>query len=262
MTSLPILSRRFVRLARMVLGEDGDELMRIVVFGANGRTGRQLAAQALAADHEVVVVTRHPEQMPRRDCIAVIGADVTDAAAVDAAVAGGDAVISVLGVPYTRKPVSVYSAGTANIIAAMKNHDVRRLAVTSTAAVDPGYRASDSVIFTRVMEPLFMRLPGKTVYADNRRMEALTRASSLDWTIIRACWLFNAATVSDYKVIEGSVHGMFTARADLAACLLSQLVGEQYVRKTIGVVTTAGTPSLPRQVWREVIRKQELERTG
>jgi NAD(P)-dependent dehydrogenase (short-subunit alcohol dehydrogenase family) len=38
--------------------------MRIVVFGANGPAGRQLAGQALAAGHEVVAVTRHPEQVP------------------------------------------------------------------------------------------------------------------------------------------------------------------------------------------------------
>jgi putative NADH-flavin reductase len=231
--------------------------MRIVVFGANGPTGRQLTSQALTAGHEVVAVTRHPEQVQPRDRLAVVGADVTDAAAVDAAVAGGDAVLSVLGVPYTFKPVSLYSAGTANVITAMANHGVRRLVVTGTAAIDPGYRASDSVIFTRAMEPLFMRLPGKTVYADNRRMEALIRAADLDWTIVRACWLFNAATVSDYQVIEGSIHGMFTARADLATCMLKQLADDRYVRKTFGVVTAAGTPSIPRQIWQEVIRKEK-----
>ncbi|HEY3953754.1 MAG TPA: NAD(P)H-binding protein [Streptosporangiaceae bacterium] len=231
--------------------------MRIVVFGANGPTGRQLTVQALAARHEVVAVTRHPDQISPRDRLAVVGADVTNPAAVEAAVTGGDVVLSALGVPYTRKPVSVYSAGTANIITAMEKHGVRRLIVTGTAAVDPGYQSSDSVIFTRVMEPLFMRLPGRTVYADNRRMEARIRASSLDWTIVRACWLFNAATVSDYQVIEGSIHGMFTARADLAACLLAQLADGKYIRETIGVVTTAGTPSIPRQIWREGIRKEK-----
>jgi putative NADH-flavin reductase len=231
--------------------------MRIVVFGANGPTGRQLTVQALAARHEVVAVTRHPDQIPPRDRLAVVGADVTNPAAVEAAVTGGDVVLSALGVPYTRKPVSVYSAGTANIITATEKHGVRRLIVTGTAAVDPGYQSSDSVIFTRVMEPLFMRLPGRTVYADNRRMEARIRASSLDWTIVRACWLFNAATVSDYQVIEGSIHGMFTARADLAACLLAQLADGKYIRETIGVVTTAGTPSIPRQIWREGIRKEK-----
>ena len=176
-------------------------------------------------------------------------------AAVDAAVAGCDAVVSALGVRYTPKPVTVYSAGTANIIAAANNHGVRRLIVAGTAALDPGYRASDSVFFTRVMEPLFMRLPGRTVYADNRRMEALIEASGLDWTVVRACWLFNAASVSDYQVIEGTVRGMYTSRADLAACLLAQLADKSYVDKAIGVVTTAGTPGLVRQIWNEGIKQ-------
>jgi uncharacterized protein YbjT (DUF2867 family) len=150
--------------------------MRIVVFGANGPTGRLLVSEALAAGHEVSAVTRHLGQMPSPEHVQVVRADVTDAAAVDAAVTGSDAVLSAIGVSYTRRPV----------------------------------------FFTRVMEPLFMRAPGKTVYADNRRMEALIRASSLEWTIIRACWLFNAPGRSDYKVVEGTIHGMFTARADLA----------------------------------------------
>jgi putative NADH-flavin reductase len=230
--------------------------MRIVVFGANGPTGRQLCGQALAAGHDVAAVTRHPDQIQPRDRLAVVHADVTDVAAVDAAVAGADAVASTLGVPYSRKPISVYSAGTANITAAMNNHGVRRLVVTGTAAVDPGYRASDSLLFTRVMEPLFMKLPGKTLYADNRRMEALVRASSLDWTIVRACWLFNAASVSRYEVVAGGIHGMFTSRADLAACLLAQLTSGTYVGKTVGVVTTTDTPSIPRQIWREGIMKE------
>jgi putative NADH-flavin reductase len=204
----------------------------------------------------VIAVTRHPGQIPPGDGLSVIRADVTDAAAVDAAVAGGEAVASTLGVPYSRRPITVYSAGTANIIAAMENHGVRRLVVSGTVAIDPGYRASDSLLFTRVMEPLFMRLPGKTLYADNRRMEALILASSLDWTIVRACWLFDAATVSRYQLTEGTIRGMFTARADLAACLLAQLTSDTYVRKTIGVVTTAGTPSIPRQIWREGVMKE------
>jgi putative NADH-flavin reductase len=234
--------------------------VRVVIFGANGPTGRQLTCQALAAGHEVVAVTRHPEQVPAQLRLTVATANVTDAAAVGAAVAGSDAVVSAVGVSYTRKPVSVYSVGTATIIAAMESHGVRRLAVTSTAAVDPGYRASDSVLFTQVMEPLFMRLPGRTLYADNHRMEELIRASSLDWTIVRACWLFDAATVSDYRVVtEGSIHGIFTGRADLAACLLGQLTSRTHVHATIGVVTTSGTPRLPRQIWREGIRKQKKD---
>ncbi len=231
--------------------------MRIVVFGANGPTGRQLVGQALAAGHHVTAVTRHPEQVAARERLTVLAADATDAAAVSAAVAGRDAVLSALGVPYSRTPITVYSAGTANIIAAMAEHGVRRLVVTGTAAVDPGYRSSDSVFFTRVLEPLFMRLPGKTLYADNRQMEALIAASGLAWTIVRACWLFNAASVSGYQVCQDSAHGMFTARADLADFMLAQLADDRYLGKAATVVTTAGTPSIPRQIWLEGIKKEQ-----
>lgn len=230
--------------------------MRVVVFGASGRTGRQVISQARAGGHEVVAVTRQPEAIQPSDGLSVAVGDATDARAVDFAVAGGDTVLSVLGASYTRKPVTLYSAGTANIVAAMKNQGVRRLIVAGTAAVDPGYRASDSVFFTRVMEPFFMRLPGRTVYADNRRMEALIQASGLDWTIVRACWLFTSAGVSDYHVTEGTIHGMYTARADLAACLLAQTADDRNVGKAIGVVTTAGTPGLVRQIWNERIKKR------
>lgn len=38
--------------------------MRVVVFGANGPTGRELVNQAPAAGHEVTAVTRHPAPDP------------------------------------------------------------------------------------------------------------------------------------------------------------------------------------------------------
>jgi len=104
-----------------------------------------------AADYEVTAVTRRPRQVPPRKRLALVRADARDAAAVDGAVAGSDAVLSALGVSYTRNPVSVYLAGTSNIIAAIGHHGVWRLAMVGTAAVDPGYRASDPELFTRVM---------------------------------------------------------------------------------------------------------------
>jgi NAD(P)H-binding len=183
--------------------------VRIVVFGASGRTRRLLVGQALAGGHEVVAVTRHPDQMPFRNRLAIVGGDVADPTVVDAAVAGGNPVLSGLGVPYSRKPIDLYSAGTANIIAAMTYHGLRRLAVAGTGR--------------------------------------------LDWTIVRACWLFNSPSMEGYQVIEGGIHGMFTSREHLAACLLAQLADDRYIRKTIGIVTTSGPPSVPQQIWREVI---------
>ncbi|MEV4800306.1 NAD(P)H-binding protein [Nonomuraea sp. NPDC049421] len=65
--------------------------MRIAVFGANGPTGRLLTGQALAAGHLVAAITRQPRSFPlRHERLGVIGADVLDPEAVDAAVAERD----------------------------------------------------------------------------------------------------------------------------------------------------------------------------
>ncbi|MEV5769582.1 NAD(P)H-binding protein, partial [Micromonospora sp. NPDC052213] len=88
--------------------------MRLVVFGANGPTGRLATELAMARGHVVTAVTRRPESFPvRGENLLVVGADVLDAAAVDAAVAGQQAVISTLGVPYTKETVRTYSEGRA-----------------------------------------------------------------------------------------------------------------------------------------------------
>jgi putative NADH-flavin reductase len=226
--------------------------MCIVVFGANGPTGHQLIDQAMAAGHQVVAVTRRPQSISPRDGLTVVGADVADSDAVKAAIAGSDAVLSALGVSFSRKPISVYSQGAAKIIAAMK-----RLVMVSSSALDPAYHPSDSFFFNWVLEPLFMRRPGRTTYDDMRRMESLVRASDLDWTIIRSSWLFDNPTVTDYQLAENSADGMFTARADLAASMLAQLTDDRFVRKAIGVITTAVKPSIIGQIWREATKEKK-----
>ncbi|MGW3169391.1 NAD(P)-dependent oxidoreductase [Streptomyces sp. NPDC001153] len=166
--------------------------MRLVVFGANGPTGRQVTEQATAAGHTVTAVTRHPDAFPPdHPRLKVAEADVLEGAAVDRVVPGHDAVISALGVPYGRAPVTVYSAGLTHITRAMTRHGVRRLVcVTSTVLFDvpaPG----EGVFFRNVLEPFFVRVVGRTVYDDMRRMEDIVRASGHDWTVLRPAGLFD-----------------------------------------------------------------------
>jgi len=100
--------------------------MHIVIFGANGQTGRLLTGRALAAGHRVVAATRRPDDFPLSDPeLTVAAVDVRDAAVVTEVVAGVDAVLSTLGVSFTREPVNTYSVGTGNIVAAMQASGVR-----------------------------------------------------------------------------------------------------------------------------------------
>jgi uncharacterized protein YbjT (DUF2867 family) len=230
--------------------------MRISVFGANGLTGRTLVKQALAAGHEVVAVTRKPAEFPfSHDLLEVAEADVRDEIATVRAVEGADAVLSTLGVPFDRKPINVYSDGAANIVGAMARHGVKRIAVVSSTAVEPHLHADGGFLLNRVMQPLVSKTIGKTTYADMRAMEAILRESSLDWTIVRSAGLFDADRVSAYDVSDGPLDGVFTSRADLADCLLSQVSDDRFVGKVVEVTTSEGAPTLFQMIRREAFKR-------
>ena len=214
--------------------------MRIVIFGAAGSTGRLLTEQARAAGHDVVPVTR-----------AV--ADVTDPAAVAAVVGPTDAVLSAIGQPLSRDPVSLYSRGVANILAARP----RRLVVVSSSVMDPRWRPTGEPFFNTVLDPLVNRRLGRTTHDDMRRMEALLRESDVDWTIVRPSGLFDHPTPTAYELAEDVADGLFTARADLAASMIAQLTDDRFHRTALAVITTEVRPNLARLIWREAVRKNK-----
>ncbi|MDN3023113.1 NAD(P)H-binding protein [Streptomyces sp. S.PB5] len=231
--------------------------MRIVVFGANGPTGRQVVEQAVEAGHMVTAVTRRPESFPVRGAgVRVAGADVHDPAAVERAVAGQDAVISALGVPYGREPVTVYSAGITHIIRAMHVHGVRRLVCVTSTVLFGTPAPGENFLFRKVLEPSIMRFMGRTVYEDMRRMEEVVRESGLEWTVLRPGGLFDADAVSAYEVGTARLPGRYTARPDLARELLRQAVEERgHVGEFVDVRTTENTPSLL-----DLMRKEAVSR--
>jgi nucleoside-diphosphate-sugar epimerase len=225
--------------------------MNLVVFGANGQTGRLLAKQALVGGHGVVAVTRQPDNFPLTGPrLSVAGVDVRDEAAVSDVLVGADAVLSTLGVSFTRDPVDTYSVGTANIVAAMRASGVRRLVAVSSTAAYPT-RRSRSPLTVRLIEPIITRTIGKTVYDDMRRMETIVRGSGLDWTIVRPSGLFDLAEPTDYHAGEVDPIGAFTARIDLAHYLLALADDSATAGKTVVVSTTEHTPTVWQMIRRE-----------
>ena len=101
--------------------------MKVLIIGATGSTGRILLEKALQQGHQVTALARNPSAVaPREYRPRVLGGNVLDPEALEAAVAGQDAVLSALGTR-TTKPTTLFSASTANVVDAMKKHGVRRL---------------------------------------------------------------------------------------------------------------------------------------
>lgn len=195
--------------------------MKLSVLGATGATGEQIVRHGLAAGHEVTAVVRRPEAVRVADpWLRVITGDVLQPASLAPGIAGAGAVLSALGSRTMRRPATVYSAGTAAVLDAMREAGVRRFVGITAAPV--GSRAQQSPLDRYLVHPLLWRAFGP-VYADMRRMEALVAASDRDWTVFRPPRLTNAAATGRYRLaVDAPLPRAWTiSRADLAAAMVA-----------------------------------------
>jgi putative NADH-flavin reductase len=202
--------------------------MRITVFGATGGTGRHIVEQALGAGHEVTAVVRDPARLgvAAADGLTVVTAQLDDRAAVGRAVEGADAVVDTLGASGTG-PTTVRADAASVIITAMRDAGVRRLVVVSAAGA---HTEGDGPFIRFVVKPVLGYIL-RHAFADMRAMEAIVRASGLDWTIVLPPQLTDGPRTGRVRRrVGGNVRGSYRiARADLAAAVL-QAVTDDAVR--------------------------------
>ena len=217
----------------------------LVVFGANGPTGRLVVQQALASNHRVIAVTRKPAEFPfSSPNIDIVSADVTDHAGVDRALAGADAVISTYGVPYGKAEITVYSHGITNVTQAMTARGISRLVCVSSTTVATEDAPGESLLWRKIIGPFLRNKLGRTLYDDMERMERIVQESSLDWTIVRPGGLFDAAEpTDDYDVGPPRLPGRVTCRADLADLLIKEATEPRHPRAIVEVITRSARPS-------------------
>src|SRR5207244_12178132 len=108
--------------------------MKVVIFGATGQTGRLLTERAVANGHTVTAFVRDPARLTiPSGSVPVVRGDVLDAASVDRAVAGQQAVLVALGTATRRGSPPVLPQGIRHILEAMERHRVQRIVVLSAA---------------------------------------------------------------------------------------------------------------------------------
>lgn len=201
-------------------------------------------------------MTRRPAEFPfAHPRLEVARTDVRDAAATVRVVEGADAVLSTLGVPFTLRPVDIYSTGVRNIAAAMRQSGVRRLVVVSSTGAHHYSGRVDPPLALRIVEPVITRTIGRSTYDDQRRMEDIVRETDLDWTIVRPSGLFDLPAVTKYVAGEVDPVGGFTARIDLADYLVALASDSTITGKTVTVSTTEQTPTMWQMVRREAFKR-------
>jgi len=194
-----------------------SRILKVVIFGATGQTGRLLAERAVAHGHAVTVFARDP------------GSLSAPGGSVRVAVADQEAVLVALGSATRRGSPQVLPDGIRHILDAMERHGVRRIVVLSAAGAlhEPvgSIVGSLGLILARAF------LPG--VYREHRAMLEELRTRNLDWIAVRPVILTNGPWTGRYRVAaEGIPRGGYrVSRADVADFMIRQLTSDEFVRK-------------------------------
>ena len=200
--------------------------MKVIVFGGTGTIGRLVVEQAAEQGHEVTLLTRNRALVgPPDPRVHVVEGDVFDARAIAPVIAGHDAVVVTLG---GGRKGGVRARGTAAIIEAMRATGVRRLVVQSLIGVGDS-REQLNFFWKRLMFGLLLR----GAFADHVEQERLTRASGLDWTIVRPGSFTDGPRTGSYRRGFGPQEktSLKVSRADVAEFVVEQLTDDTWLRK-------------------------------
>src|SRR5215203_3025159 len=224
---MEVIDKENQREPRRVETEKGGEV-KVLIIGATGATGKILMREALVHGFEVTALARNPSAVASEDHRPrVLEGNALDATEIEAAVAGQDAVLSVLGTRSSR-PTTLFSESTHNLIGAMDKHGVRRLVCITGVGVGDS-KGHVGFLYDRIIRPLVV----KNVYEDKERQEEEIKHSDLEWVIVRPAQLTDEPARGEYKVyLKGSYTATKISRADVAAFMLAQLTDDTYVHKT------------------------------
>ena len=141
--------------------------MKVVVLGASGRAGSEIAREVARRGHDVTAIARNPDAIPSVPGVTAVRGDASDADGLADLIKGSEAVISAL---HFNVPADV-------ILSALKTAGVPRLLVTGGAAsleVAPGVRVIDTPDFPAEWKEFAM---GGITFLD-----ALRNEKQIDWT--------------------------------------------------------------------------------
>lgn len=203
--------------------------MKIALLGANGRTGRLVVRQALAAGDTVTGLVRSTDSLSdlQHDRLQIRVGDVCAPEFLETVLPGHDAAISTVGprTP-TKSACMIYPRSAAAIAEAMQAAGLKRVLITSTALLFPPSGFLDHVI----------RLIARNNQKAAALMEDRISKTSLEWTFARTGFLTDGED-GQFEKAEGRMPdgGAPLSRLALANFLVAELKQSNHVGQAVGL---------------------------
>jgi uncharacterized protein len=213
--------------------------MRIIVFGANGRVGRRVVAEALERGHDVTAVVRDPEKHSLQgDGLTVVGGDATDPASVADVAAGHDLAISAVG-PSSADALETVPAAARALLDGLSRAGVPRLIAVGgggSLEASPGVRVLDTPEFNEAWKP------GSLAQAE--ALEIYRSATTdIDWTYLSPPFMLAPGErtgkyrVGEDRLLVDEQGNSSISMEDFAVALLDEAESAEHVRRRFTVAS-------------------------
>ena len=209
--------------------------MKILIIGASRGTGLEAVKIALEHGHTVTAFSRSAQNLGiQSNNLIKFEGDFHQIDSVYQSVNGQDAVIITASASRLREfkeKRTFFSAGTGNVINAMKEYGVKRLVILSAIGVGESVRLKGPII-KKLLISFLMKAP----FDDHGLQEKMVKESGLEWVIVRPHRLINAPARKNYivKTEIGQVPGTIS-RADVADFMVKAAQVDTWIGKAVQI---------------------------
>ncbi|WP_337102707.1 NAD(P)-dependent oxidoreductase [Paenibacillus sp. YIM B09110] len=210
--------------------------MNIIIFGANGKTGRELMERALKQGHSVTAFVRDPSKILLKDAnLNIVKGEATNYSDVEKVLKANkyDIAYSVLGAKGMFKRDLPLIGAMQNIVKAMEKNNVPKLIHVSF--IGAREEAVKLGFVYKYIIPNFM----KNLLLDHREKDTLLTNSRLTWTLVQPPSLTSGPYTGRYmheaQINMGVSRKLKLSRADLADFMIKQLNDDTYNNKAVFV---------------------------
>ena len=208
--------------------------MKVTIFGSTGDLGSECMIQALDAGHEVTVLIRTPEKLPKSIAsrITVFKGDALSLDDVMLSISEStDAILFAIGVDEKTSPQDLCTNATKNIIKAMRSNNVSRFVWCGGGS---NILKEDVITFGSKFVRWYAEVFLKHRHTDKEhQISLLEENNDLDWIGVRPLQMKHGIKKEKYRLGFNAYSGFSKITfSDCAHAMLNMLVDDTWIGKS------------------------------